>query len=141
MLRLETNLGGSADGSAMVRRLLEVWSRIRQGEWLRERHLIRRGFRWWVRSATRLARTHRLDPRVFLALAFLGAVLQGLFYLPWFKGEVPALAFLVALRFVGLIGPIYILLRGKDIAAAVNASLVVGWSLSTAWSVCYYVYL
>ncbi len=125
----------------MGRRLIKAWSEIRQGEWLRERHLVGGGIRWWVRSTTRLARTHKLDPRVFLALALLGAILEGLFYLPWFKGEAPALAFLVALRFVGLIAPIYILLRGKGIAAAVNASLVVGWSLSTAWSVCYYVYL
>ncbi len=118
-----------------------AWLEIRQCDWLRERHPVARGIRWWVSSTTRLARNHQLDPRVFIGLALLGAILQGLFYLPWFKGHAPALAFLVSLRLVGLVGPIYILLRGKGIAAAVNVSLVVGWSLSTAWSVCYYLYL
>ena len=125
----------------MSRLSSKVWSEMRQRDWLGERHPLVRGIRWWVGSTTRLARNHQLDPRVFVGLALLGAILQGLFYLPWFKGHAPALAFLVSLRLVGLVGPIYILLRGKGIAAAVNVSLVVGWSLSTAWSVCYYLYL
>jgi len=36
------------------------------------------------------------------------------------------------MRLLGLVAPLYIVLRGKGTAAAVSASLVVGWSLSTA---------
>lgn len=96
---------------------------------------------FWTRRATRLANAHGLDPQAFLLLSVLGTVIRILYYLPCFKGETVELACLVLLRFVGLVGPIYVLLKGKRIAAALNASLVAGWSLNTAWHVCYFVYL
>lgn len=89
----------------------------------------------------RLAHVHDLDPRFFLFLSVLGTVIHALYYLPWFKGENVELAFLVLLRFLGLVGPLYILLKGKKVAAVLNASLVIGWSVNTAWHVCYFVYL
>jgi len=88
-----------------------------------------------------LAHRHNLDPRVFLALSLCGLTIHALYYLPSLKGQAVSLAFLVALRFLGLAGPLYILLKGKRIAAALNTSLVLGWSASTAWHVCYFVYL
>jgi hypothetical protein len=51
------------------------------------------------------------------------------------------LGFLVLLRSLALVAPLYILLKGKRIARVINGSLVAGWSLYTAWHVCYFVYL
>ena len=95
----------------------------------------------WVERAERLAHKHGLDPRVFVFLALLGYVIQGLYYIPWFKGKSVDLGFLVFLRFLGVVGPFYILIKGKQIAAVVNASLAVSWTLNTAWHVCHFVYL
>ena len=97
--------------------------------------------RFWYRRATRLARVHDLDPRVFVGLSIFGAIIHGLYYLPCFKGETVELGFLVLLRSLALVAPLYILLKGKRIARVINGSLVAGWSLYTAWHVCYFVYL
>jgi len=96
---------------------------------------------FWLNQAIALAKRHDLDPRVFIVLSGLGMLLNGLYYLPWFKGGAVDLAFLVALRFLGLVGPAYIFLKGKRIAPVLNASFAIGWTVSTAWHVCYYVYL
>lgn len=88
-----------------------------------------------------MAYKHNLDPRVFLLLSLLGLVIHALYYLPAFKGHTVDLAFLVTLRFLGLAGPLYILLKGNRIAALLNTSLIFSWSLGTAWHVCYFVYL
>ena len=95
----------------------------------------------WVSYATRLAREHGLDPRVFIFLYLLGYAIQGAFYLPWLKDKNVDLGLLVSLRILGLVGPIYVLLKGKKIAAVLNLSLALSWSINTAWHVCYYVYL
>jgi len=97
--------------------------------------------RWWVRSVTRLARVHNLNPRVFIGLSLVGMIIHTLYYLPWFKNHSPELALLVVLRVLALAAPFYILMRGKRIAAVFNASLIAGWALSTTWHVCYFVYL
>lgn len=97
--------------------------------------------RWWVRSVTRLAHVHNLNPRVFVVLSVAGMIIHALYYLPWFKDQSPELAFLVVLRILALAAPFYILLRGKRIAPVFNASLIAGWTLSTTWHVCYFVYL
>ena len=94
-----------------------------------------------IHLGTALAHRHDLDPRIFLALSVCGLTIHALYYLPSLKGQAVSLAFLVALRFLGLVGPLYILLKGKRIAAALNTSLILGWSASTAWHVCYFVYL
>jgi len=95
----------------------------------------------WVKRATRLARKHGLDPRVFVFLALLGYLFKGLYFLPWLKGRNVDLGLLISLRIVGLIGPFYILLKGRRIAAVLNLSLAATWSFNTAWHVCHFVYL
>jgi len=96
---------------------------------------------FWVHRAKHLADAHGLDLRVFLFLSLLGYLIQGLYFLPWFRGKNVDLGLLVSLRFVGLLGPFYILLKGKKIAAVLNLSLVATWSFNTAWHVCHFVYL
>ena len=96
---------------------------------------------FWLNQAITLAKRHDLDPRVFIVLSALGMIIHGLYYLPWFKGKTIDLAFLVTLRSLGVLGPAYIFLKGKRIAPAINTSFVIGWTVSTAWHVCYYVYL
>ena len=95
----------------------------------------------WANYATRLAREHGLDPRVFIFLYLLGYAIQGAFYLPWLKSRDVDLGLLVSLRILGLVGPLYVLLKGKNIAGVLNLSLALSWTLNTAWHVCYYVYL
>ncbi|HDL85983.1 MAG TPA: hypothetical protein ENH11_06625 [Candidatus Acetothermia bacterium] len=95
----------------------------------------------WVNRVTRLAHEHGLDPRVFIVLYLLGYAIQGVFYLPWLKNRDVDLGLLVSLRVLGLVGPLYVLLKGKNIAGVLNLSLALSWSLNTAWHVCYYVYL
>jgi hypothetical protein len=95
----------------------------------------------WVDWVTRLARKHGLDPRVFIFLYLLGYAIQAAFYLPWLKDKNVDLGLLVSLRILGLVGPLYVLLKGRNIAGFINLSLVTTWCVNTAWHVCYYVYL
>ncbi len=95
----------------------------------------------WVNRVTRLAKKHGLDPRVFILLSLLGYAIQGAFYLPWLKDKNVDLGLLVSLRILGLVGPLYVLMRGKNIAGVINLSLAISWCANTAWHVCYYVYL
>ena len=97
--------------------------------------------RWWVRRVTHLAHVHNLNPNVFIILSLVGLIIHSLYYVPSFKGQSTELAFLVGLRFLALVAPFYILIKGKRIAPVLNASLVVSWTLSTTWHVCYFVYL
>ena len=92
-------------------------------------------------SGWRLARAHDLNPWVFIAMSIVGYAVHSLVYLPWFQGQAFQLAFLIALRLIALVIPIYILIRGKGIALAFNASIVIMFAANTAWHVCYYVYL
>ncbi len=78
---------------------------------------------------------------MFIVLSALGMLIHSMYYLPWFKGGTIDLAFLVTLRFLGVVGPAYIFLKGKRIAPVINTSFAIGWAVSTAWHVCYYVYL
>ncbi|RLE36566.1 hypothetical protein DRJ12_04350 [Candidatus Acetothermia bacterium] len=94
-----------------------------------------------LHQAIALAKKHNLNPNVFIVLSVTGMIIHGLYYLPWFKGGTVDLALLVTLRFLGLLGPAYIILKGKRVAPAINASFVISWTVSTAWHVCYYVYL
>jgi len=96
---------------------------------------------FWLHQAIGLAKRHDLDPRVFIVLSALGMLINGLYYLPWFKGNSVDLSFLIVLRILGVIGPAYIFLKGRRIAPALNASFAIGWTLTTTWHVCYYVYL
>lgn len=87
------------------------------------------------------SQAHNLNPKFFLGLSVVGTIIHLLYYLPWFKASGAELGFLVTLRTLALVGPAYILLRGQGIARALNLSLIAGWSLGTAWHVCYFVYL
>lgn len=89
--------------------------------------------------AVGLPREHGLNPGFFLLLSLIGVSLRVLFYLPRAGGG--GLPFLISLRVVSLCGPLYILLKGKGIAPLLNLSLLLGWSLKTAWEVCYFVFL
>ncbi len=89
----------------------------------------------------RLAKEHDLNPWMFVGMSALGWGIQALIYLPWLQGEGAQLAFLILLRFVALVIPAYILIKGKGIARAFNTSIAAMFIVNTAWHVCYYVYL
>lgn len=100
--------------------------------------------RWSVglfTSGWRLAKAHGLNPWVFVGMSAVGWAVQGMVYLPWFQGAGWRLALLVLLRLIALVVPAYILLKGKKIALAFNASLVLMFAANTTWHVCYYVFL
>ena len=100
--------------------------------------------RWilgFLTAGWRLARRHDLNPWVFVGMSIVGWFIHGLVYLPWFQSEAWQLAFLILLRLVALVVPAYILLRGKRIALAFNASIAIAFVANTTWHVCYYVFL
>ena len=88
----------------------------------------------------RLARAHDLNPWVFIAMSVVGYAVHSLVYMPWFQGQAWQLTLLILLRLIALVVPAYILIRGKGIALAFNASIAVMFAANTAWHVCYYVY-
>jgi len=88
-----------------------------------------------------MAEAHQLNPWYFIIMSCVGWSLQLMMYLPPFQGQAARLTFLILLRLVALVIPTYILLRGKGIAMAFNASISVMFLVNTAWHVCYYVYL
>ena len=89
----------------------------------------------------RLAKAHDLNPWVFVGMSAVGWAVQGMVYLPWFQGAGWRLALLILLRLIALVVPAYILLKGKKIALALNASLVLMFTANTTWHICYYVFL
>jgi len=95
--------------------------------------------RYLVGRMVGMFRSHGLNPKLFLALFLLQISIRALFYLPQVEaGKLPSL---IALRLLALAGPLYIMVKGKRIAPVLNLSLILGWSLKTAWEVCYFVYL
>jgi hypothetical protein len=99
--------------------------------------------RWVWRLASRpwaLARAHGLNPWVFIAMAGLGHAIEALVFLPWFHGDAWQLTFLILLRLVALVVPLYVLVKGRGIAAAFSVSVAAMFIFNTAWHVCYYVY-
>ena len=105
------------------------------------RQLISRYVFYGFHQAKRLAKAHGLDVRVFFTLSAIGMVIQLLYYLPWFKGTSADLGFLVTLRLLGLAAPTYILLKGKRVAPVINASLIIGYTLTTTWHAVSYTHL
>jgi hypothetical protein len=99
------------------------------------RWIWRLGLRPWT-----LARAHGLNPWVFVSMACLGHAIEALVFVPWFRSDAWQLAFLVALRLVAVVVPLYIFVKGRGIAAAVNVSVAVLFVVNTAWHVCYFVY-
>ena len=102
--------------------------------------LARRGLRLFT-AGWHLAKAHDLNPWVFIGMSLVGWFIHGMVYLPWLQGESWQLAFLILLRFVALVVPAYILLKGKGIARAFNLSIVLMFTVNTTWHVCYYVFL
>jgi hypothetical protein len=99
--------------------------------------------RWAWNMASRpwrLARTHGLNPWVFIGMAGAGHAVQALFFLPWFQTDAWQLAFVIVLRLMALVVPTYIFLRGRGIGAAFSVSVAAMFVLNTTWQVCYYVY-
>jgi hypothetical protein len=103
-------------------RILHLLSRLFAGSW-------------------RLAKAHDLNPWVFIAMSAIGWGVHALVYLPWLQGKGFQLALLILLRFIALVIPAYILIKGKGIARAFNTSILAMFIVNTAWHVCYYVYL
>jgi len=99
---------------------------------------------WITRPVARLwriAEAHGLNPWFFIAMSIAGYAIQSVMYLPAFQTQAWRLAFLILLRVMALVIPTYILLQGKGIAQAFSGSVAAMFVLSTAWHVCYYVYL
>ncbi len=99
---------------------------------------------WITRPVARLwqlAEEHGLNPWFFIAMSVVGYAIQSVIYLPPFQSQAWRLAFLILLRFVALVIPAYILLKGKGLARAFNGSIAAMFVLNTTWHVCYYVYL
>lgn len=106
--------------------------------------LAQRFVRWilgLVTGSWRLAKKHDLNPWVFIGMSAVGWIIHGLVYMPWLQGQAWQLAFLILLRLVGLVVPIYIVAKGKRLALAFNVSVAVIFAVNTAWHVCYYVFL
>ncbi len=99
---------------------------------------------WITRPVARLwhlAEAHGLNPWFFIAMSVVGYAIQSVIYLPPFQSQAWRLTFLILLRFVALVIPAYILLKGKGLAHAFNGSIAAMFVLNTTWHVCYYVYL
>ncbi len=88
-----------------------------------------------------LARRHELNPWVFVAMAALGHTIEAFVFLPCFQTDNWQLGFLIALRLVALVVPLYIFLKGRGIAVAFNVSVAVMFVVNTTWHVCYYLYV
>ncbi|MGY4707659.1 hypothetical protein ACVNPS_07945 [Candidatus Bipolaricaulota sp. J31] len=65
--------------------------------------------------------------------------MRAVFYLP--QIELEKLPFLIALRILSFVGLLYALFRVKRIAPVLDIPLLLGWSLRTAWEVCYFLFL
>ena len=89
----------------------------------------------------RTARAHDLNPWVFVAMSVFGWAVHSLVYVPCCQGPEWQLGLLIALRAMALVAPFYILIKGRSVAPAFSASMVVMFALNTSWHVCYYVYL
>jgi hypothetical protein len=88
----------------------------------------------------RLAEAHDLNPWIFIAMSVAGYLVQAMVFMPPFQSQAWKLAFLVLLRVIALVVPMYILFKGKRIAAVFNFSVAAMFIFNTAWHVCYYVY-
>ncbi len=88
-----------------------------------------------------MAEEHGLNPWFFIAMSVIGYAVQSMIYLPPFQSQAWRLAFLILLRIVALVIPVYILLKGNGIARAFSGSITAMLILNTTWHVCYFVYL
>jgi hypothetical protein len=88
----------------------------------------------------RLAESHELNPWVFIIMSLVGYVAQSMIFMPPFQTYAWKLMFLVLLRLIALVVPLYIAFKGKRIAAIFNVSVLAMFVFNTTWHVCYFVY-
>lgn len=88
----------------------------------------------------KLAESHGLNPWVFIGMSLVGYMVQAMVFMPPFQTQALKLMFLILLRLIAFVVPLYILFKGRRIAAAFNISVVAMFVFNTAWHVCYYVY-
>lgn len=89
----------------------------------------------------KLAESHELNPWMFIAMSLVGYMAQAMVFMPPFQTQLWKLTFLILLRVIALVVPLYILFKGKRIAAAFNISVTAMFVFNTTWHVCYFVYL
>lgn len=88
----------------------------------------------------KLAESHELNPWMFIAMSLVGYMAQGMVFMPPFQTPAWKLTFLILLRLIALVVPLYIFFKGKRIAAAFNVSVAAMFIFNTTWHVCYFVY-
>jgi len=88
----------------------------------------------------RLAESHELSPWVFIAMSLVGYAAQAMVFMPPFQTQIWKLTFLILLRLIALVVPLYIFFNGKRIAAVFNISVAAMFMFNTIWHVCYYLY-
>ena len=82
----------------------------------------------------KLAESHGLNPWVFIGMSLAGYMVQAMVFMPPFQTQALKLMFLILLRLIAFVVPLYILFKGRRIA------VVAMFVFNTAWHVCYYVY-
>jgi len=98
---------------------------------------------WVIRPFVRLwklAESHELSPWVFIAMSLVGYVAQAMVFMPPFQTQAWKLTFLILLRLIALVVPLYIFFKGKRIAAFFNVSVAAMFVFNTTWHVCYFVF-
>lgn len=88
----------------------------------------------------KLAESHELSPWVFIAMSLVGYLAQAMVFMPPFQTQIWRLTFLILLRLIALVVPLYIFFKGKRIAAAFNVSVAAMFAFNTTWHVCYFIY-
>ena len=88
----------------------------------------------------KLAESHGLNPWVFIAMSLVGYMAQAMVFMPPFQSQAWKLTFLILLRLIALVVPLYIFINGKRIAAAFNVSVAAMFVFNTTWHVCYFVF-
>jgi len=89
----------------------------------------------------KLAESHELNPWMFIAMSLVGYMAQAMVFMPPFQTQIWKLTFLILLRLIALVVPLYIFFKGKRIAAVFNFSVTAMFVFNTTWHVCYFVYL
>ncbi len=88
----------------------------------------------------KLAESHGLSPWVFIGMSLVGYMAQAMVFMPPFQTQALRLTFLILLRLIALVVPLYIFFKGKRIAAVFNVSVAAMFLFNTTWHVCYFVY-
>jgi len=88
----------------------------------------------------KLAESHELSPWMFIAMSLVGYMAQAMVFMPPFQTQIWRLTFLILLRLIALVVPLYIFFKGKRIAAVFNVSVAAMFVFNTTWHVCYFVF-